>query len=75
MREGETVEQDRNGRRRATVRGSAVNDNGNAEARVAAVVLVVARLIGRRIAREDFDGRNAANDNAPARNTGERREN
>jgi len=45
----------------------AANDNGGAQARVDAAVLTLARLIGRRIAREALDRPGAANDNAPAR--------
>lgn len=55
-------------------RGRPANDNrtpdgqegaGNADAseRFDAVVLSIARLIGRQMAREDFAARNAANDN------------
>ena len=56
----------------AAVRGGAANDNGGAEARVDAVVMRLARLLGRRIAREEFDSIEAANDNAPADEAGER---
>lgn len=38
---------------------------GDAAARVDAVVLSIARLIGRRMAREDFEALRAANDNTP----------
>jgi hypothetical protein len=43
----------------------AANDNGNGEARprIDAAVLRIARLIGRQIAREEFERRSAANDN------------
>ncbi len=43
----------------------AANDNGNAEARprIDAAVLRIARLIGRQMAREEFERLNAANDN------------
>lgn len=46
----------------------AANNNGNAEARrrIDAAVLTIARLIGRQIAREEFERRCAANDNGPA---------
>ena len=54
------------------MRGVAANDNGEAEARVDTAVLTLARLIGRRIAREEFDRIEAANDNAPANEAGER---
>ncbi len=53
----------------AVIRGA--NDNGEAEARVDTAVLTLARLIGRRIAREEFDRRDAVNDNAPASEAGE----
>jgi hypothetical protein len=45
----------------------AANDNGNAEAwpRIDAAVLRIARLIGRQMAREEFERLNAANDNHP----------
>ena len=51
---------------------AAANDNGTAEARVEAAVLVIARLIGRRIAREEYERHHAANDNAPVGDAGER---
>jgi hypothetical protein len=43
----------------------AANDNGNGDARVRidAAALTIARLIGRQIAREEFERLNAANDN------------
>ncbi len=69
------------------VRGVVANDNpgsggpgsvlgqagagGGAEARIDAAVMTLARLIGRRIAREEFDRLEAANDNAPADEAGE----
>jgi hypothetical protein len=45
----------------------AANDNGNAEGRprIDAVVLRIARLIGRQMAREEFDRLIAANNNHP----------
>ncbi len=45
----------------------AANDNGNAEARlrIDAAVLRIARLIGRQMAREEFERLSAANDNRP----------
>jgi hypothetical protein len=45
----------------------AANDNGNAEAqpRIDAAVLRIARLIGRQMAREAFERLSAANDNRP----------
>lgn len=44
----------------------AANDNGTVEARIDAAVLTIARLIGRQIAREEFERSCAANDNRPA---------
>ena len=43
----------------------AANDNGNGEGRprIDAAVLRIAQLIGRQMAREDFERLNAANDN------------
>jgi len=45
----------------------AANDNGNGEARprIDAAVLRIARLIGRQMAREEFERLRAANDNRP----------
>ncbi len=45
--------------------GVAANDNRSAEARVQSAVLTLARLLGRQIAREQFAGLHAANDNRP----------
>ena len=56
----------------AVMRGVAANDNGEAEARVDTAVLTLARLIGRRIAREELDRLDAANDNPPETDAGER---
>ena len=56
----------------AVMRGVAANDNGEAEARVDIAVVTLARLIGRRIAREELDRLDAANDNAPEKDAGER---
>ena len=56
----------------AVMRGAAANDNGEAEARIDTAVLTLARLIGRRIAREELDRLDAANDNAPERDAGEK---
>ncbi len=69
------------------VRGVVANDNpgsgapgsvlgqagagGDAEARIDAAVMTLARLLGRRIAREEFDWLDAANGNAPADEAGE----
>ena len=60
------------------MRGVAANDNpgsgagagGGAEARIDSAVVTLARLIGRRIAREELDRLNAANDNAPGKDAG-----
>ena len=54
------------------MRGVAANDNGRAEARIDTAVVTLARLIGRRIAREELDRLDAANDNTPAKDAGER---
>ena len=56
----------------AAVRGVAANDNGGADARIDATVMTLARLIGRRIAREEPDRLDAANDNAPEKDAGEK---
>ena len=64
----------------AVMRGAAANDNpgssagagGGAEARIDAAVMTLARLIGRRIAREELDRLDAANDNAPEKDAGEK---
>ena len=56
----------------AVMRGVAANDNGGAEARIDAAVVTLARLIGRRIAREELDRLDAANDNAPGKDAGEK---
>lgn len=51
---------------------SASNDNSpEAEARVHAVVLEIAGLLARQIARDLCEGRLAANDNDASRETGE----
>ena len=49
--------------------GVAANDNGSAEARVQSAVLTLARLLGRQIAREQFERRDCANDNEPVQET------
>ncbi len=63
----------------AATGGAAANDNpgpgartDDPEARVDAAVARLAWLLGRRIAREQFDRRAAANDNAPTGEAGER---
>ncbi len=52
----------------------AANDNGAAEARVRSAVLTIARLLGRQIAREQFERQASANDNTPVKETGDRQE-
>ena len=62
------------------LRGVAANDNGGPgagtgdgpEARIDTAVITLARLIGRRIAREEYERLDAANDNAPAEDAGEK---
>ena len=54
--------------------GSAANDNGAAEKRVQAAVTALARLLGRQIAREQFERLCAANDNLPESKSGDRKE-
>ncbi len=49
----------------AAMRGVAANDNGGAGVRIDAAVMTLARLIGRRIAREELERLDDANDNAP----------
>ena len=51
------------------IAAGAANDNAGAEARIDTAVMTLARLIGRRIAREELDRLDAANDNAPARDS------
>lgn len=48
---------------------SAANDNGDGRAsyRIDAAVLRIARLIGRQMAREEFERRQPTNDNHPPR--------
>ena len=58
-----------NGSERGTDRVAA-NDNGAAEARVRSAVLTIARLLGRQIAREQFERQASANDNAPTGKAG-----
>ncbi|MCY4003906.1 MAG: hypothetical protein OXF33_09410 [Rhodospirillales bacterium] len=45
--------------------GVAANHDGGAEGRVQSAVLILARLLGRQIAREQFWEPQAANDNQP----------
>ena len=63
-----------NGRGRPQPRGAAANDNGGPDARIRAVSMTLARLLGRQIAREEFERSRPANDNAPAGEAGEGRE-
>ena len=64
------------------LRGEAANDNpgsgsgagGGAETRIDSAVMTLARLLGRRIAREELDRLDAANDNTPVKDAGERQE-
>ena len=66
------MRRDGNGRQREGVPGVAANDNpgsqagtgGGPEARIDAAVMRLARLLGRQIAREQFEASRAANDNA-----------
>ncbi len=51
--------------------GVTANDNGGAQARTDATVVTLARVIGRRIVREELDRLDATNDNAPAKEAGE----
>lgn len=51
--------------------GKDAGRNPDASARVDAVVLTIARLIGRQIAREHFEGLHAANDNKPPKPRGD----
>ena len=46
--------------------------DGGAEARIDAAVMTLARLIGQRIAREELERLDAANDNAPGKDAGEK---
>ena len=53
---------------------SPIDDNRAAEARVRAAVLTIARLLGRQVAREQFERLASANDNVPVREAGDRQE-
>ena len=74
------MRRNRESREPGDLRGGAANDNpgsgagagGEAEARIDTAVVTLARLIGRRIAREELDRLDAANDNAPEKDAGER---
>ena len=58
----------------ALKRGNAANDDSTAASRVESTVLTVARIIGRQIAREAFEGTRAVNDNAPTLEAGKDQE-
>ena len=62
----------RKGRGSGEVHRPAANDNPGPEARVEDAVMRLARLLGRQIAREHFQQSEAANDNAPTGEAGER---
>ncbi len=82
------MQRDGEGRGRGRIHGAAANDNtgsgatgsgpgqagpdGGAQARIDDAVMRLARLIGRQIAREEFEARRAANDNAPTGEAGQR---
>lgn len=53
---------------------AAANDGGAAEARIETVVLTIARLLGRQIARETFERLDAVNDDTPPARAGEDQE-
>ena len=57
---------------RGDFRRAAANDNPGPEARIEDAVMRLARLLGRQIAREHFHQPEAANDNAPTGEAGER---
>ncbi len=71
---------DREDRGIAITRGVAANDtpgpgtgaDRGAEARIDSAVVTLARIIGRRIAREHFEATRTANDNAPEKDASER---
>ena len=61
------------------LRGAAANDNpgsasgadGGPDARIDTAVMRIARLLGRQIAREEFERSRPANDNTPASEAGD----
>ena len=59
------------GRDHSGPRRAAANDNGGAEACIDAAVKMLARLLGRQIAREEFERSRPANDNTPASEAGD----
>lgn len=52
---------------------SPANDNGGARARIEGVVVTLARLVGRQLARDHFGRRDGVNDNRPPPDGGDRR--
>lgn len=57
--------------RQPSARWTGAGEKAGASAQLDAVVLTIARLIGRRMAREDYEkAMRAANDNAPLTNDG-----
>ena len=66
------MRRDGNGRERERLHGPAANDKGGPEARIDAAVMRLARLLGRQIAREQFEALHAANDNAPEKEAHDR---
>ncbi len=64
------MRRDGSGREGERVPRVAANDNpgsrGGPETRIDAAVMRLARLLGRQIAREQFEATRAANDNAPS---------
>jgi len=66
------MRRDGNGREPGHVHGPAANDNPGPQARIEDVVMRLARLLGRQIARERFARPEAASDNAPAGEADER---
>ena len=51
--------------------GSGAGAGSGAEARIDTAVMTLARLLGRQIAREEFERSRPANDNAPASEAGD----
>ena len=65
-----TVAEAKESRARMDLLDAAANDDGGVEARIEAAVTTLARLLGRRIARDEYERLNAANDNRPVHRTG-----
>ena len=59
------MRRDGNGRERGPSHDAGANDNAGPKARTEDAVMRLARLLGRKIAREQFDATRAANDHAP----------